>query len=105
MINSFLNITLVDFPEWANYQFIDEVKPLLMNDFEFPDDHNSKNNQVKKLMKTTNSVSIHVRRGDYQNSIYWRLILGDVCTEDYYIKAIKKSKLINRFTTIFCIFR
>jgi len=39
------------------------------------------------LIKKTNSVAIHIRRGDYQLPQY-RNIFGNVCTIDYYQNAI-----------------
>ncbi len=42
------------------------------------------------MMRESDSVSIHVRRGDYQNSVHWRVILGDICDKKYYEDAIEK---------------
>lgn len=42
-------------------------------------------------IKSTNSVSIHIRRGDYQNPVN-KEVYGCICTMDYYTKAIRKMK-------------
>lgn len=47
-----------------------------------------KNADVEKLMEETNSVAIHVRRGDYLLPPYNK-IYGNVCTESYYSKALE----------------
>ena len=50
---------------------------------------NMKNAKVFDLITKTNSVSIHVRRGDYlaPNNLE---IFGGICTLEYYKKAIKE---------------
>lgn len=47
---------------------------------------NEKNRDIVKVIKGTNSVSIHIRRGDYlkEASKY-----GNICTLEYYNKAIE----------------
>lgn len=46
---------------------------------------------MEKRIIQTNSVSIHVRRGDYMNDFYIK-ILGAICDMDYYSRAIKYIK-------------
>lgn len=50
-----------------------------------------KNKELIKIMNTTNSVSIHVRRGDFLSSKYASTHVG-VATEDYYKNAISVIK-------------
>lgn len=59
-------------------------------DLLFPEDSNQQNKSVLDMMRESDSVSIHVRRGDYQNSVHWRVILGDICDKKYYEDAIEK---------------
>lgn len=47
-----------------------------------------KNTDVIKLMEENNSVAIHVRRGDYLLPQFSK-IYGNVCTAEYYAKAIE----------------
>lgn len=87
---------VVDFPQWEDYKFISDIKDELIGKLRFPVDEDKRNLELKSLMTSTNSVSIHVRRGDYQNTIKWRMALGDICDKDYYERAIQKAKeLVN----------
>lgn len=88
------NRTIIDFPQWNDYTFIYNEKIKLSKLLAFPEDLDDKNKIIKKMIIETNSVSIHIRRGDYQNSIHWRMILGDICDKKYYDDAIQKVKEI-----------
>ncbi|MCX8464128.1 alpha-1,2-fucosyltransferase [Bacteroides fragilis] len=82
---------VIDYPEWNDYKFIAEVQNEIRDLFSFPTlDGDIKNSDIVKQMKRCNSVSIHVRRGDYQNNVHWRIILGDICDENYYRNAMNK---------------
>lgn len=60
----------------------------LMQSLKFRDlQLSDKNAQILKSIKTTDSVCIHVRRGDYLLPPHNKLFAG-VCTEEYYEKAI-----------------
>lgn len=50
---------------------------------------NEQNKEILDRIKNTNSISIHVRRGDYLLPQYFS-IYGNVCTETYYRTAIEK---------------
>ncbi|WP_242397950.1 alpha-1,2-fucosyltransferase [Bacteroides xylanisolvens] len=89
--SSLLGIKVVDYPEWGDYKFINEILPELKKKFSFPKDDNENNVRIINMMQGSDSVSVHVRRGDYQNSVYWRIILGDICDTEYYEKAIEKA--------------
>lgn len=67
---------------WINENYFRDVKDRLLDEFSFPELDNE-NEEIKKQIISTNSVSIHVRRGDYLQS--------DLCNLDieYYKKAIK----------------
>lgn len=47
------------------------------------------NKELKSKIETSNSVAIHVRRGDYLLPEIDR-IFGGICTEEYYRKAIER---------------
>ena len=50
---------------WACEKYYHDIMPLLQEKIQFPESANSQNITVKKQMKAENSVSIHIRRGDY----------------------------------------
>ncbi len=60
-------------PDWLKFK-----KPILSL-------HNA---EILKQIKTTDSIFIHVRRGDYLSTKYVERF-KDICTIDYYHKAIK----------------
>lgn len=92
-------IKIVEFLGWEDYHFIGEISQL-KKIFEFPilDDKNMK---VADLMRTSESVSVHVRRGDYQDNVFWRIRLGDICDKAYYTEAISKAESLLTNPTYF----
>lgn len=81
-------VKVVRFPYWENYHFIKDIEDLNYI-FRFPQ-LDGKNQEIANFMRKTNSVSIHVRRGDYQKVLFWRVLLGDICEKEYYDKAISR---------------
>lgn len=67
--------------------------------FEFPKIKDSKNIELIEKYKDRNTVSIHVRRGDYVNSP----VLGGLVDLDYYKKAVEhiKTSVTNPLFIIF----
>lgn len=51
------------------------------------------NKDILKLMESTNSVAIHIRRGDYLEAKNFKSV-GGICTKDYYEKAIMNIESI-----------
>lgn len=89
----------VIFPTWASYSFLGEIENL-KDIYKFPD-LDAKNAHIAELMKQTNSVSVHVRRGDFQHVLQWRIILGDICDKAYYTEAISKAESLLTNPTFF----
>lgn len=72
---------------WQEYRFVQKVEPELRYFFEFDlNKAGSRNLDCIKKMNDCNSVSIHVRRGDY---LRHREIYGNICTRLYYSEAIR----------------
>lgn len=84
-----LPIQIINFPVWENYNFINNFLLTIQEKFTFSNLKSSKNIYISKQISITNSVSIHIRRGDYVTNPKWRLLLGDICDLEYYTKAIK----------------
>lgn len=71
---------------WACEKYYHDIMPLLQSKIMFPKTENIQNNDLKNKMKSENSVSIHIRRGDYldpENAA----MFGGICTESYYKSA------------------
>ena len=69
---------------FQNEKYFKSVSDLVVKDFTFPDFDESENIQIAAKIKNTNSVSIHVRRGDYcGNPLFEGLV-----TTEYYKNAI-----------------
>lgn len=79
---------VIIFPSWKHYNFLDNLENKFYY-FNFPELDNQ-NREIYDKMLNIQSVSIHVRRGDFQKYKKWRISLGDICTIDYYQKAIAK---------------
>jgi hypothetical protein len=69
---------------WQNERYFKSIEQQLRNDFTFKNELASRNKEMLQEMLKTNSISVHVRRGDYNN----HPILGNICDLDYYKKAI-----------------
>jgi len=74
---------------FANPKYFQGIEKLLQKEFTPRKKLDSRNLQLLKEIKKTNSVSLHVRRGDYlTNSANIPKFLG----EEFYKKAIRKIK-------------
>lgn len=63
---------------WSNEKYFKDIEDTIRKDFTFKKKLNKKNQEIANIIKKTNSVSLHVRRGDYVNNIYnpYALVLG-----------------------------
>lgn len=74
--------------EWQNWKYFIGKEPLLQQKFKFKRNLTAEQDIIwKKEMMESNSVSIHVRRGDFVNSKS-----HDICNMAYYKKAIAYMK-------------
>ena len=69
---------------WQNHNYFKAIEPQLRKAFAFNNELTGKNLEVKDAIQRTESVAIHVRRGDYINDP----ILGGICDSAYYHAAI-----------------
>lgn len=70
---------------WQSPLYFDTIKEDVLKMFAFTNVIGT-NKELSKLIITVNSVSIHIRRGDYLNA---KSFMG-ICELDYYKKAISK---------------
>jgi hypothetical protein len=73
---------------WQEYQYPEYVRDELMRDLQFRPVTDEKNTETIVAITRSNSVSLHVRRGDYLLA-HIRPTFGDICTLEYYREAIE----------------
>lgn len=73
---------------WQKIQYVDSVRYEILNDFTFAQPLSGLNLSLATQMAASESVSLHVRRGDYVASPKAQLKHG-VLPLEYYIQAIK----------------
>ena len=77
---------------WHSEKYFIDIKETIQNTFQFNlRKIGAENLKVLEQIKTTNSVSVHVRRGDFLDSNNYGK-LGVVCTLNYFLSAIEKMK-------------
>ena len=67
---------------WQDISYIKDMLEGIQKEFEFPK-LDEKNQRMKEDIETVNSVSVHIRRGDYVGSKF------DVLPDDYYKRAVE----------------
>lgn len=72
---------------WNSYRYFERFRAEILKDFAVKNDQMGRDLEVSKLIKDTNSVSIHVRRGDYATNANTQKYHG-LCGLDYYNDAI-----------------
>lgn len=77
---------------WQTEKYFSSIREEILTTFTFDKKMISlQTNNILHLIKNTNSVSIHIRRGDYlQKGV--KEIFGNICTPTYYDKAISEIK-------------
>ena len=75
---------------WQDESYFKDIRPLILEKFRFKAELNDVNKQILSKIIDANSVSLHVRRGDYVSNPQYVNFLGDVCSYDYYYKALNQ---------------
>lgn len=82
---------------WQDFSLFDDAYDMIRSQLKFTKKLNDKNYNMVKQIESTESVSIHVRRGDYlKSSLYAKL------DEDYYLNAIRYIKKHIDNTVFYC---
>ena len=76
---------------FACEKYYRDILPELRDEIRFPVSNNSRNEQIALEMRNCESVSVHIRRGDYLNPENERMF-GNICTDAYYSKALELLK-------------
>jgi len=72
---------------WQVEIYFKDFKNIIEKEFLFREPSDKNNIVLKKKISSCNSVSIHIRRGDYE-SAYWKTILGFINDNNYYRNAL-----------------
>lgn len=76
---------------WQSELYFKDIRKQLLEELEFPKRKDKKNQEIASEMRERNSVSVHIRRGDYLQGKVAR-VHGGICTEMYYEKAFSYFK-------------
>ena len=81
---------------WQSYKYFESIRDILLKEFKPQTELDDKNKKVLEKIHNNNSISIHIRRGDYiNNPIYSKFYRA--LDKEYYLEAIKiiKSRIRN----------
>lgn len=85
---------------WQSPKYFESIRPTLLTDFTLRDPLSTSAQDLLNQIKNTNSVSLHVRRGDYvQNPRVLRE--NGVCSVGYYEKAVTEIEKTHHGVTYF----
>ncbi len=87
---------------WQSEKYWSDIGPTLRNELKLAKGLPSSMNEYLKLIESTESVGLHVRRGDYVTEKKTNTFHG-TCSSAYYAEAVEliASKLTNPFLFIF----
>lgn len=72
---------------WQSEKYFSVIKNILLSELVIKYEQDLKNKELAKLICNTESVSLHIRRGDYVHDQLTNLYHG-LCSFDYYQKAV-----------------
>ncbi len=73
---------------WQTEKYFKDIEHIIRTEFVFNDKLTALNERIESAIRSSNSVSLHIRRGDYVTNPTAASVLG-ICQLDYYYKAIK----------------
>lgn len=77
---------------WQSEKYFLDIEEMIRRDFDFKIELDGPNKDAIEKMNRTNSVSLHVRRGDYISNPEAFKVHGGITTLEYYNKAIEQIK-------------
>lgn len=81
---------------WASEKYFKDIQHIIRKEFTYKKPLDNKNAKMSKIIKKNNSISLHIRRGDYVSVAVTNNTHG-VCDLAYYKKAISYlSKQISK---------
>ena len=76
---------------WQSERYFEDISDEVRQNFIFPEIVDEENKKCLQNITGINSVSVHIRRGDYLDNMNQR-IYGNICTPVYYTKALEYFK-------------
>jgi len=70
---------------WQSEKYFEDIKEKILKIYSFPEFTTEVQKSYAKSIQENNSISVHIRRGDYLNYPY----LQNICTNDYYKNAMQ----------------
>lgn len=74
---------------WQSEKYFRDIESIIREEFTFRNAPDPLNMEMAEEIRGTNSISVHVRRGDYVSNALAREVLG-TSSMDYYHKAVEK---------------
>lgn len=74
---------------WQSEKYFKDIENIIRSEFTLKHEPDAINKEIYHIIGNSNSVSIHVRRGDYISNPITNQVHG-VCPLDYYYRAIDK---------------
>lgn len=78
---------------WQSYKYFSDIREQLLEDFRLLESPTGLNEELTKKISESNSVSIHIRRGDYVSNSNANSYHG-ICGLDYYQDAVNKIESV-----------
>jgi hypothetical protein len=73
---------------WQSEKYFSAIRDILLREFAFNYEQDAKSREIANQIQTTESVSLHIRRGDYAHDPLTNQYHG-LCSLEYYQKAVQ----------------
>jgi len=84
---------------WQSEKYFKDIKNILKKEIILSDNTSSEYQNIEKQMQNTNSVSLHIRQGDYTSEKVQKVL--KLLSNSYYQDAIRKIKSLVQNPTFF----
>jgi len=87
---------------WQHPRYFSGVEEIIRKEFTLKKDFGAEGKSIKRQIKNSQSVSVHLRRGDYVKDDKVRRVHG-ACSPDYYRRAVEllKQKILSPHFFVF----
>lgn len=74
---------------WQSEKYFSAIRDILLREFDFKYGQDARSKELAEQIRKTQSVSLHIRRGDYVHNPLTNQVHG-VCSLDYYQEAVNR---------------